>query len=112
MTFIAEQAADQLPSSGHESLAELCVALAIPIRLRILLLLRSGERNVNALVQELGPRMTQPTVSHHLGLLRVAGLVRPRREGKKVFYALQEPGAAAAAGTGANGAGVSVVAGD
>lgn len=31
---------------------------------------------------------TQPTISYHLGLLRRAGLVEARREGKQVYYAL------------------------
>lgn len=34
--------------------------------------------------------VTQPTVSHHLSVLRQAGLVRARREGKQVFYTLNQ----------------------
>lgn len=34
--------------------------------------------------------LSQPTVSHHLGILRKAGLVHVRREGKQVFYQLNE----------------------
>jgi ArsR family transcriptional regulator len=42
--------------------------------------------NVSALCEVL--ELAQPTVSHHLGLLREARLVRTRREGKQVHYAL------------------------
>lgn len=55
-------------------------------RLRVLGLLQGGERNVTTLCTEL--RLAQPTVSHHLGLLRSAGLVHNRRAGKQVFYSL------------------------
>jgi DNA-binding transcriptional ArsR family regulator len=34
--------------------------------------------------------VTQPTVSHHLGVLRSAGLVAVRRQGKQVFYTLNQ----------------------
>jgi DNA-binding transcriptional ArsR family regulator len=34
--------------------------------------------------------VTQPTVSHHLGILRAAGLVKVRREGKQVLYTLNQ----------------------
>ncbi len=35
--------------------------------------------------------LTEPTTSHHLGILERAGLVAPRREGKWVFYKLANP---------------------
>ncbi len=34
--------------------------------------------------------VTQPTVSHHLSILKEAGLVDSRREGKQVFYSLNQ----------------------
>jgi DNA-binding transcriptional ArsR family regulator len=34
--------------------------------------------------------ISQPTVSHHLAVLREAGLVYVRREGKQVFYSLNQ----------------------
>ena len=61
--------------------------LADESRLRILLTLsREGEMHVSALCQMLG--QSQPAVSHHLTLLRMAGLVGFRREGKFNFYRL------------------------
>ncbi|MCI0518905.1 MAG: metalloregulator ArsR/SmtB family transcription factor [Chloroflexi bacterium] len=35
-------------------------------------------------------KVTQPTVSHHLALLRSAGLVETRREGKQIYYTLNQ----------------------
>jgi ArsR family transcriptional regulator, zinc-responsive transcriptional repressor len=55
-------------------------------RLNILLALADGERNVSSLCMELG--LPQPTVSHHLGLLRVNNIITNRRKGKQVFYSL------------------------
>jgi DNA-binding transcriptional ArsR family regulator len=60
--------------------------LGDPTRVRILLLLCRGEQNVSQLCAAL--RLPQPTVSHHLGLLRRGGLLTSRRSGKSIFYAL------------------------
>ena len=60
--------------------------LSDPTRLRLVLLLCAGERRVSELVEVL--RQPQPTVSHHLGLLRRARLLVTRREGKSIFYSL------------------------
>lgn len=61
-------------------------ALADPTRLRLLALLQSEELSVHEL-QEI-TRLGQSRISTHLGLLAEAGLVRPRREGKRTFYRL------------------------
>jgi DNA-binding transcriptional ArsR family regulator len=76
-----------LPRPEHEELAEACGLLADTTRLRIVLLLANGERNVSALKAAL--EAPQPTVSHHLGLLRVAGFVDTRREGRQIIYRLR-----------------------
>ena len=55
-------------------------------RLNILMMLANGERNVSSLCEELA--LPQPTVSHHLGLLRMQNLITNRRSGKQVFYGL------------------------
>lgn len=47
-------------------------------------------RAVGELVEDLGGEVAQPTVSHHLGLLREAGLVRQRREGRRALYTLDQ----------------------
>jgi DNA-binding transcriptional ArsR family regulator len=68
------------------SLSRLFGLLGDPTRVRIVLLLCRGELNVSRLCEVLG--MAQPTVSHHLGLLRRGGLLQTRREGKAIHYAL------------------------
>jgi DNA-binding transcriptional ArsR family regulator len=44
--------------------------------------------SVNEIVEQ--TRVTQPTVSHHLAILREAGLVKVREEGKQTFYQLDQ----------------------
>ena len=61
-------------------------AIAEPQRRQILMLLRSGERPVTELAQELG--MSQPGMSKHLRVLREVGLVRDRKVGKQRLYDL------------------------
>jgi len=53
---------------------------------------------VSDLVDRLG-RVTQPTVSHHLAILRQAGLVYARREGKQIYYTLNQDEVAVCCGT-------------
>lgn len=69
-----------------EQLTSLFRLLSDKTRLNILLLLADGERNVTSMCQEL--RLPQPTVSHHLGLLRMNNVIGNRRAGKQVFYGL------------------------
>ena len=75
----------QVTPSGDE-LCSLFRLLADRTRLSILLRLSDGEKNVSTLCEELG--LPQPTVSHHLGLLRTSAIVSSRRSGKQVFYSL------------------------
>lgn len=69
-----------------EQLIALFKLLSDRTRLQILLLLAAGERNVTSLCEEL--QLPQPTVSHHLGLLRLNSVIANRRSGKQVFYSL------------------------
>lgn len=64
-------------------------AFADRTRLRLLNLLRGGERCVCVLVDVL--KLPQPTVSRHLGYLRRCGLVIGRKEGLWVHYRLAAP---------------------
>ena len=59
-------------------------AMADETRQHILSLLQEGEMNESELVSRLD--LTQPTISHHLAVLRRANLVQTRRQGKYVFY--------------------------
>ena len=69
-----------------EKLTSLFRILSDKTRLNILLLLASGESNVTHLCDQL--KLPQPTVSHHLGLLRMSNVIGNRRSGKQVFYTL------------------------
>jgi DNA-binding transcriptional ArsR family regulator len=69
-----------------EQLVSLFRLLSDKTRLSILLQLGKGEKNVTMLCEHLN--LPQPTVSHHLGLLRMNNLVANRRYGKQVFYIL------------------------
>lgn len=69
-----------------EMLAETLRILGDPTRLRIVLSLKEREHNVTQLCRKL--RMPQPSVSRHLGILRMSGLVRNRRSGKEIHYSL------------------------
>jgi DNA-binding transcriptional ArsR family regulator len=62
-------------------------ALAEPSRRQILDLLRGGERSVGELVARVG--LSQPGVSKHLKVLREAGLVEVRPDGKRRWYGLR-----------------------
>ena len=73
--------------SRKTNVKELCRlfrVLSDETRLKLLLALQGGEQHVTELCRKL--RLPQPTVSHHLGLLRMHGLVRNRRKGKLVYY--------------------------
>jgi len=72
---------------------QVCVAvesfrlLGDPTRVRLLWALLQGERSVNELAGLAG---AQPSaVSHHLAKLRLAHLVRPRREGNRIYYLME-----------------------
>ncbi len=69
-------------------LADLFSALSDPTRLRIISLLLDGERNVGELASQLA--MTESAVSHQLRGLRQLRLVRSRKDGRQVFYALDD----------------------
>ncbi|MCA1665911.1 MAG: metalloregulator ArsR/SmtB family transcription factor [Thermomicrobia bacterium] len=78
-----------LPHADAASdLAALFGALGDPTRVRLLAALAAGPLCVCDLAAVLG--MTQSAVSHQLRLLRALGLVRARREGKLVWYALDD----------------------
>jgi ArsR family transcriptional regulator len=71
-----------------DNLVKLFKLLSDETRLRILYYLTErNELHVRALCELLGE--SQPAVSHHLALLRVAGLIERRREGKHNYYGLK-----------------------
>lgn len=83
---IAEQIADVEVADKQSRLFK---ALADETRLRILKLLGVREMCVCEVMVALG--LTQPTASHHLGILENVGLVKDRKDGKWVFYSVANP---------------------
>jgi DNA-binding transcriptional ArsR family regulator len=67
-----------------EELARVFHSLGDKTRLSIMMLLSNGEMNVTTLCNKL--KLPQSSVSHHLSLLRIGGLVETRRDGKQIFY--------------------------
>jgi ArsR family transcriptional regulator len=84
---IRMSAGDTATEAAHKELSRLFKLLADETRLSILLMLVDVEEyHVRALCDMLG--QSQPAVSHHLALLRMAGLIECRRAGKHNFYRL------------------------
>lgn len=75
----------------HEVKASLFRVLGHPARVRILELLRDGERSVGSLQAELG--LDSGGTSQHLAALRRIGLVASRREGTSVYYRVEDESA-------------------
>jgi DNA-binding transcriptional ArsR family regulator len=72
----------------REVKANLFRVLGHPARVRIVELLREGERSVGALQTELG--LDSGGTSQHLAALRRIGLVESRREGTSVYYRVDD----------------------
>ena len=68
--------------------AELFSALSDTSRVRIIATLAEGEMNVGALAESIG--ISESAVSHHMRHLRQMRLVRTRKAGRYVFYALDD----------------------
>lgn len=78
----------ELSNQLEKDLVQVFKLLSDETRLRILMyLVRENELHVTALCERLG--QSQPAVSHHLALLRVAGLIEARRDGKHNFYSVR-----------------------
>lgn len=69
-------------------LAELFGAFSDTSRVRIISVLAKGEQNVGAMAEAVG--LSQPAASHHLRALRQLRLVTARKNGRQVFYLLDE----------------------
>ena len=73
----------------YEMQVRICKSFANATRLRMLDLLAGGERTVSELQADLG--ITTANVSQHLAILKGAGVVATRREGKQIFCSLAIP---------------------
>ncbi|MEU2776358.1 metalloregulator ArsR/SmtB family transcription factor [Streptomyces sp. NPDC007162] len=77
---------------GADVLTEAAAAfglLASPARLHIVWALAQGESDVTGLAERVGGAL--PAVSQHLTKLKLAGLVRSRREGRRQVYLVDDP---------------------
>ena len=72
-----------------ERQARICKAFAHPGRLQILDLLGQGERGVTDLQEALG--ISKTSISQHLSILKSAGVLATRREGKQIYCSLAMP---------------------
>jgi len=66
-----------------------CEGIGDSKRLKLLYLVADHPRNVTELTEALD--ISQPTVSHHLRILRERGLVKTERDGTTIYYSLGDP---------------------
>jgi ArsR family transcriptional regulator, virulence genes transcriptional regulator len=73
----------------YEMQAEICAALANPVRLQILDLLSNGEKTSSELLEELD--IPKANLSQHLSVLKDAGIIHARKEGLFQYLSLAIP---------------------
>jgi ArsR family transcriptional regulator len=66
---------------------EVFQAFSDPTRREIVRMLQDAEMSAGAIAERFD--MTKPSISHHLGVLKAAGLVRAERRGQEIIYSLQ-----------------------
>ena len=69
--------------------ADLCKVFSNPVRVGLLVLLKDGELSVGALARSL--RVSVPTASKHLRVMRERGVLQTRRDGNVVYYHVTSP---------------------
>jgi len=81
--------ARKLPDSALELIATRFKALSEPVRLKLIIALEEGEKNVSELVAASGK--SQANISRQLKQLEDAGILSRRREGTHIFYSISDP---------------------
>ncbi len=72
-----------------EKSSQMLKAIAHPTRIKILHMLKDAkEHSVTEIY--LGLACEQPTISHHLGIMKDKGVLKSRREGKNTFYSIRK----------------------
>lgn len=84
-----EDSDDAVTTPIHQVKAEFFKTLAHPARIRVLEVLRDGERTVNELALVVGIEASH--LSQQLAVLRRANLVQARKEGTSVLYSVANP---------------------
>lgn len=75
-------------SENIEQAAVAMQAMAHSMRIKILCLLSSGELSVQDIVDAVGT--TQSNISQHLAILKACGMIDGRKDGTKMFYAIED----------------------
>jgi ArsR family transcriptional regulator len=88
MSELTKAAKTELKEELAAQVAELFSALSDTSRVRIIAALTGGEMNVGALASSVG--ISESAVSHHMRHLRQMRLVRTRKDGRFVYYALDD----------------------
>ncbi len=83
------ETAELLDMAALEKAAECLRTIAHPCRLRIIEILLTEERSVGELAEACG--IPSHMASEHLRLLKDRGLLRSRRDGRKIYYEVAEP---------------------
>jgi DNA-binding transcriptional ArsR family regulator len=83
-----EQSQEQPTSAQVETAVDAFRMLSDATRLRLMWLLSGGEYDVGSLAEAVA--VARPSVSQHLAKLRLAGLVRTRRDGRRVLYSARD----------------------
>jgi ArsR family transcriptional regulator len=81
--------AKSLTPAMIELVAQRFRAMGEPLRLQLLMSLQAGERTVTELVEE--HQASQANISKHLQVLAAVGLLKRRKQGLNVFYAIADP---------------------
>ena len=88
-----DMAVDRIASTKNQEVyerqARICKAFAHPGRLQVLDLLGQGEQGVSELREALG--ISKTSMSQHLSILKSAGVLATRREGKQIYCSLAMP---------------------
>jgi len=77
-----------VPNSIYQVKADFFKTLAHPARIRVLELLRDGERSVSELIPDVG--LESSHLSQQLGVLRRANVVETRKHGSTVYYSVSD----------------------
>lgn len=83
-----EKSFENVSNNDLFDLADLFKVFSDSTRIRILFSLFENEKNVNTISKELG--LSQSAISHQLRYLKDSNLVKNRRNGQSIFYALSD----------------------
>ena len=83
-----EKSFENVSNNDLFDLADLFKVFSDSTRIRILFSLFENEKNVNTISKELG--LSQSAISHQLRYLKDSNLVKSRRNGQSIFYALSD----------------------